>query len=177
MTTQTTKTTTIRQGKSSRGRCDNGAPNPIDTHVGARMRLRRTLLGMSQEKLAEALGLTFQQVQKYERGTNRIGASRLFDLAGALDVPVSYFFDDISAETRAHSPVCIIKGMVSTADTAPSWQADPLHRREILELVRDFDALPSDDARASIRRTIKAVLNAFGIDRHDANPVRPLAAE
>src|SRR3954468_9912069 len=70
-------------------------PSPIDVHVGGRVRLRRTLLGMSQEKLGEALGLTFQQVQKYERGVNRIGASRLFDLARVLDVPIGFFFDDM----------------------------------------------------------------------------------
>ena len=70
-------------------------PSPIDVHVGSRVRLRRTLLGMSQERLGEALGLTFQQVQKYERGVNRIGASRLFDLSRVLDVPISFFFDDL----------------------------------------------------------------------------------
>src|SRR4028118_420756 len=70
-------------------------PSPIDVHVGGRVRLRRTLLGMSQERLGEALGLTFQQVQKYERGVNRIGASRLFDLSRVLDVPISFFFDDM----------------------------------------------------------------------------------
>src|SRR6184192_1119568 len=70
-------------------------PNPIDVHVGSRIRLRRTLLGMSQERLGEALGLTFQQVQKYERGVNRVGASRLFDLSRVLDVPISFFFDDM----------------------------------------------------------------------------------
>lgn len=70
-------------------------PSPIDVHVGTRIRLRRTLLGMSQERLGEALGLTFQQVQKYERGINRVGASRLFDLSRVLDVPISFFFDDM----------------------------------------------------------------------------------
>src|SRR5436309_15816317 len=70
-------------------------PSPIDVHVGSRIRLRRTLLGMSQERLGEALGLTFQQVQKYERGVNRVGASRLFDLSRVLDVPISFFFDDM----------------------------------------------------------------------------------
>src|SRR3954453_12874311 len=70
-------------------------PSPIDVHVGGRVRLRRTLLGMSQEKLGDALGLTFQQVQKYERGVNRIGASRLFDLSRVLDVPIGFFFDDM----------------------------------------------------------------------------------
>src|ERR1700709_409484 len=79
-------------------------PSPIDIHVGSRVRLRRTLLGMSQEKLGEAIGLTFQQVQKYERGANRIGASRLFDLSRVLDVPVSFFFDDMATE-RLNSDV------------------------------------------------------------------------
>lgn len=69
-------------------------PNPIDVHVGARVKLRRMLLGMSQEKLGEALGITFQQIQKYEKGTNRIGASRLAHMATVLMVPVSFFFED-----------------------------------------------------------------------------------
>src|ERR1700682_4682291 len=79
-----------------------GRPSPIDVHVGSRVRLRRTLLGMSQERLGEALGLTFQQVQKYERGVNRVGASRLFDLSRVLDVPISFFFDDMP-EPLAHN--------------------------------------------------------------------------
>src|ERR671927_1682591 len=69
-------------------------PNPIDVRVGARLRLRRNMLGLSQEKLGEMIGLTFQQVQKYERGANRIGASRLHELSRVLDVPVSFFFED-----------------------------------------------------------------------------------
>jgi transcriptional regulator with XRE-family HTH domain len=76
-------------------------PDPIDVHVGARVRLRRTLLGMSQEKLGEAIGLTFQQVQKYERGANRIGASRLWHVSRVLDVPVSFFFDDMGDAAAA----------------------------------------------------------------------------
>jgi transcriptional regulator with XRE-family HTH domain len=73
-------------------------PSSIDAHVGSRVRLRRMLIGMSQEKLGELLGLTFQQVQKYEKGANRIGASRLFDISQILAVPVSYFFDDVPDE-------------------------------------------------------------------------------
>lgn len=84
MTTETFK-------KSSRGRTPTGQPNPIDVHVGNRIRLRRTLLGLSQEKLASLLGLTFQQVQKYERGMNRIGASRLWDMMQVLGVDANYF--------------------------------------------------------------------------------------
>ena len=80
--------TTERSERESR-------PSPIDVHVGSRIRLRRTLLGMSQERLGDALGLTFQQVQKYERGVNRVGASRLFDISRVLDVPISFFFEDM----------------------------------------------------------------------------------
>ena len=74
------------------------SPNPIDIHVGSRVRLRRVLVGMSQEKLGDQLGITFQQVQKYEKGTNRIGASRLFMISRILDVPVSFFYDDMPGE-------------------------------------------------------------------------------
>ncbi len=88
----------MAKAKSRRGR---GAKiGPIDAHVGARLRLRRTLLGMTQTDLGDALGLTFQQVQKYERGTNRISASRLFDLLRVLDVPLEYFFDDMPPRGR-----------------------------------------------------------------------------
>ena len=75
-------------------------PNPIDVHVGSRIRLRRTMLGLSQEKLGESLGITFQQVQKYEKGTNRVGASRLQNIAGILDAPVAFFFEDAPGDSR-----------------------------------------------------------------------------
>src|ERR1700759_4487854 len=92
----------LTRGRKSSGRmASKGYPNPIDVHVGSRVRLRRTLLGLSQERLAEAIGLTFQQVQKYERGANRVGSSRLFDLSRVLDVPIAYFFDDMPAPLAA----------------------------------------------------------------------------
>ena len=84
-----------------RTRPKTGVPKPVDVHVGSRVRLRRTMLGMSQEKLGHAIGVTFQQVQKYERGANRVGASRLHEISRILDVPVSYFFDEMSAATAA----------------------------------------------------------------------------
>lgn len=105
-------------------------PNPIDVHVGARVRLRRTLLGMSQEKLGDAIGLTFQQVQKYERGANRIGASRLYDLSRVLDVPVSYFFEELGDAAPPPS------GMGEPI--AEPYQANPMMKRETLELVRAY---------------------------------------
>src|SRR5256886_11431737 len=86
------------------GRQRGDKPNPIDVHVGSRVRLRRNMLGLSQEKLGEAIGLTFQQVQKYERGANRIGASSLHDLSRVLDVPVSFFFADILPVTAPAIP-------------------------------------------------------------------------
>jgi transcriptional regulator with XRE-family HTH domain len=92
-----------------RGRMDNlkdigGHPNPIDRHVGSRIRLRRTELGISQEKLAESIGLTFQQVQKYERAANRVSASKLWDVARALKTTVAYFYEGLSVGGRAERP-------------------------------------------------------------------------
>jgi transcriptional regulator with XRE-family HTH domain len=106
------------------GRQKGDKPNPIDVHVGSRVRLRRNMLGLSQEKLGEAIGLTFQQIQKYERGANRMGASRLHDLSHVLDVPVSFFFDDMDP-VRAPA---ILAGFAEPA--AEAFDADPLRRRE-----------------------------------------------
>src|ERR1700761_7379014 len=105
-------------------------PNPIDVHVGSRVRLRRTLLGMSQEKLGEAIGLTFQQVQKYERGANRIGASRLWDLSGVLDCPVSFFFEEMDTSAASQQK--------KTDIPANTDIGDPMSRRETLDLVRAY---------------------------------------
>ena len=81
-----------------------GIPSPVDMHAGARLRVRRTLLGTSQTTLGDAIGLTFQQMQKYERGTNRISSSRLYDLARVLDVPIEFFFDDMPTAVADSSP-------------------------------------------------------------------------
>lgn len=80
-------------------------PNPVDLHVGARIRMRRKILGVSQEKLADDLGLTFQQVQKYERGANRVSASKLYEIARSLQAPISYFFDGLADPLAAESEV------------------------------------------------------------------------
>lgn len=118
-------------------------PDPIDVHVGTRVRLRRTLLGMSQEKLGDSLGLTFQQVQKYERGANRIGASRLWQLGQVLDVAVSFFFDDMPG-------------------TAPAKASDDglLMRRETLELVRAYYRIPSVALRHRVFDLTKSIARA-----------------
>ncbi len=144
--------------RSGRGRTASGKPNPIDVHVGGRVRLRRTLLGMSQEKLGEAIGLTFQQVQKYERGANRIGASRLFDLSRVLDVPVSFFFDDMSDDTSQQSPRMMMAGPIE--ETPASMEADPMTKRETLELVRAYYRITDPQVRKRVFELAKALANA-----------------
>ena len=127
-------------------------PNPIDIHVGRRVRLRRTLLGMSQEKLGHALGLTFQQVQKYERGVNRIGSSRLYHLSQILDVPVSFFFDDMPELESGAMP-----GLREGA--AAPFERDPLVKRETLELVRAYYRITDAGARKRLFELTKAIAN------------------
>jgi transcriptional regulator with XRE-family HTH domain len=141
--------------KANRGRTPSGAPNPIDVHVGARMRLRRTLLGLSQEKLGELIGLTFQQVQKYERGANRVSCSRLFDLSRALDVQISYFFEEMPEEVQNLSPVQM--GRETSPEDLPAGEADPRLRRETLELVRNYYSISDPDVRRRIYDLAKAL--------------------
>lgn len=129
-------------------------PSPIDSHVGSRVRLRRTLLGMSQEKLGEALGLTFQQVQKYERGVNRIGASRLFDLARVLDVPISFFFDDMPDALGNGTGT---RRNFGFAEGQEGFEDDTLHRRETLELVRAYYRITDAAVRKRVFDLIKSL--------------------
>ncbi len=142
-------------GRSPRGRLADGSANPIDVHVGARIRLRRTLLGMSQERLGECLGLTFQQVQKYERGANRVGASRLFDLSRVLDVRVGYFFEEISASAEAASPVEVIRGNVTKA--VDIGDDNPMTKRETLELVRAYFSINDPKVRDQVLAMAKSL--------------------
>lgn len=125
-------------------------PNPIDVHVGRRLRLRRTLLGMSQEKLGEAVRLTFQQIQKYERGVNRIGSSRLYQLSQILDVPVSFFFDDMPPLETGDAP-----GLGEGAPTP--FEPDPMAKRETLELVRAYYRISDPAARKRLFQLTKAI--------------------
>jgi len=145
----------------------SGGPNPVDIHVGSRLRLRRTLLGMSQEKLAEALGLTFQQVQKYEKGTNRIGSSRLFDLSRVLDVPVGYFFEDITDEAAASSPARRLGGWTELEQESFEVGRDPMAKRETLELVRAYYKIPNATVRMEILELTK-LLAASVVNRKAA---------
>lgn len=135
--------------RSSRGRTPQGEPNPVDVHVGNRIRLRRTLLGLSQEKLASMLGLTFQQVQKYERGMNRVGASRLWDISKVLEVPINFFYEDMDKSVASQSP-----RMFSVPDADPEfleedeelYNSDPMQRQETIELVKAYYKIPNRKA-------------------------------
>jgi transcriptional regulator with XRE-family HTH domain len=122
--------------------------NPIDVHVGGRVRLRRMLLGMSQEKLGEHLGLTFQQIQKYEKGINRIGASRLFDLAQVLAVPVQFFYEELAASGG--------NGAGFAERPAESYAAEFLGSREGLELNKAFARISDPRVRRSIVDLVRA---------------------
>src|SRR5215469_12581026 len=130
---------TPNPGGSRSRRSKSGHPNPIDVHVGARVRLRRTLLGMSQVKLGQAIGLTFQQVQKYERGTNRVGASKLWQLAQVLDVPISFFFDGLGAD----------------ADSPHGVEQEVAGRR-LMQLAVDF-ALLTEEERSQVAKLVGAI--------------------
>ena len=128
---------------------DRKAPSAIDRHVGSRVRMRRLLVGMSQEKLAQALGLTFQQVQKYEKGTNRIGASRLHLIASVLGVPIEFFYEGAPASKVGSKDVI----------HAPAFDdiSDFLVTRESVQLMKAFLAI--EDAK--IRRLIVDLVQAF----------------
>jgi len=142
--------------ESSASEAGENRPSPIDVHVGSRIRLRRTLMGMSQERLGEALGLTFQQVQKYERGVNRVGASRLYDLSRVLDVPISFFFDDMPDTTGAGLGTSNIAGFAERAEFG-GLADDPLAKRETLELVRAYYRITDPAVRKRVFELIKSM--------------------
>lgn len=132
----------IKKEKSVRGRVADGVPNPVDVHVGNRIRLRRTILGYSQQFMARKLGLTFQQVQKYEKGCNRVGASRLWDISKVLKVPMDFFFEDMDKSVESKSPMMLVmpesESVEMFAEEADEMDLDPMKRKETLELVRAY---------------------------------------
>ncbi|MBV8095379.1 MAG: helix-turn-helix transcriptional regulator [Acetobacteraceae bacterium] len=144
----------MSRGDQSEAGEREGRPSPIDVHVGSRIRLRRTLMGMSQERLGEALGLTFQQVQKYERGVNRVGASRLFDLSRVLDVPISFFFDDMPDSLTGSQGG---SRRVGFAESQEGFTDDTLSRRETLELVRAYYRISDPSVRKRVFELIKSM--------------------
>ncbi len=139
------------KSKSRRGR--GRGIGPVDVHVGARLRQRRTLLGMTQTNLSDALGVSYQQMQKYERGMNRIGSSRLFDLSRILDVPIQFFFDDMPARVAASSPA---QGG-GRAKKPPRYEPDPMATRETLELVRGYYKIRDPELRKRLYELTKTL--------------------
>jgi transcriptional regulator with XRE-family HTH domain len=128
-------------------------PHPVDVHVGQRVKLRRTLMGMTQGKLGESIGLTFQQVQKYERGANRVSASKLWQLGNVLDVPVAFFFEDMPQSVRDSFPG--YEGETAESDIPEEHLT--LHRRQSLELVRTFSRLQAQVLRKRVIDMVRAI--------------------
>ena len=133
------------------------APNPVDKYVGSRVRMRRIMLGMSQEKLGDALGLTFQQVQKYEKGTNRVGASRIQQISEILQVPVSFLFEG--------GPSGVVNGDSFGEGASPAYISDFLATSEGLALTRAFTRISDAKLRRSIVDMVEQIAAREGPDR------------
>jgi transcriptional regulator with XRE-family HTH domain len=137
-----------------------GTPHPVYVHVGSRVRLRRTMLGMSQEKLGEAVGLTFQQIQKYERGANRIGCSRIYQFSSILEVPVSFFFQDMPANALpGHAKPSASAGKGMSDQDQVMIEDDPLARQETLELVRAYYRIQDEKTRKRLYDLLRSMAN------------------
>ncbi|MFK0207207.1 helix-turn-helix domain-containing protein [Agrobacterium sp. NPDC090283] len=134
---------------------DRNRPNPIDIHVGSRIRLRRTLIGMSQERLGKNLGITFQQIQKYERGTNRVGASRLQNIAAILDVHVSFFFEGAPDNDTSRT---------SSPNDFQTFLSSP----EGFQLNREFVKIADPKVRQRIIQMVKAAATDGDERQHDS---------
>lgn len=138
-----------------RTRPEDEGPHPVDTHVGAKVKSRRLMLGLSQEELAKSIGLTFQQVQKYERGTNRISVSRLIDIARALKTPLDYFTDGIAT---------LAEGMrgVSDVKQASFDDVDTMTKKDVLELVRAYQRISTPALKKQLVEMAKAMAASDG---------------
>jgi transcriptional regulator with XRE-family HTH domain len=138
---------------------DPEGPDPVDTHAGTRLKLRRNMLGMSQEQLAKALGLTFQQIQKYERGTNRMGASRLYHISRLLNVSTEWFFEELP------KPILLRFGFSDNKQaplegapaSAPGLDPELMQRRETFDLIRSYYSINSPKRRRSVFEVIKGM--------------------
>tara|TARA_R110000787_G_scaffold144231_1_gene257978 strand:+ start:59110 stop:59613 length:504 start_codon:yes stop_codon:yes gene_type:complete len=134
-----------------------GVAHPIDIHVGDRLRQRRTILGLTQEKLAESVGLTFQQIQKYERGANRIGASRLFQFSQLLGISINFFFDGL--DQKMGDPAEGYRLGIDYRDNEPP-ERDEMNRRETLELVRAYYRIVDPEKREALMSMFQALAGA-----------------
>ena len=134
----------------------SGVPNPVDVHVGTRIRQRRSLIGVSQEKLAESVGITFQQIQKYERGSNRVSASRLFQFSKILDVPVSYFFEQFTGEMKSESLPAAEYGFADNEQESFVSEG-VLYQKETLDLIKVYYSIPDPKLRKDLMRVVKTM--------------------
>ena len=145
------------QNGTVRGRLSDGAPNPIDVHVGSQLKLRRIFLGLSQERLADELGITFQQVQKYEKGLNRIGASRLWDLAQVLGVSVAYFYENLDESTQNKSPRKISNHLF-LSDNAKEFDMGLLLNKDIRDLVSAYTQISDPKIAKSVLALVTSLV-------------------
>lgn len=160
----------MKNVKSIRGRIDDSEPNPIDVHVGKRIRLRRTILHITQQQMAEMLGLTFQQVQKYEKGMNRVGASRLWDISKVLEVPMGFFFEDMDTDVAQKSPMMLNSkwDKAFSVEESHSSDDDPMKKAETLELVRAYYKIPNRKiARGLFNLIIALAKSTAGLPQAD----------
>ncbi len=134
-----------------------GSPDPVDKHVGQRIRARRSLLGISQEKLAESVGVTFQQIQKYESGTNRVSAGRLFQLSNILQIPVTYFYEQFGKEVMEYASM----GMSDNEQESFGTQKDIMKEKETINLVRTYYQIKDPEARKDILKFVKSMADRF----------------
>lgn len=128
-------------------------PHPVDIYVGKRLRMRRTILGMSQESIGNAIGVTFQQIQKYERGINRMGSSRLYDFSRLLGIPVSYFFEGYDAESGNAAPYAAGMG----EDSPSNFEHEKLTSRETLEMMRAYYRITDPQVRKRVFELVKSL--------------------
>jgi transcriptional regulator with XRE-family HTH domain len=149
-----------------RRRGQGAGPHPIDLHVGARVRLRRNMLGQSQTQLGDALGITFQQIQKYERGANRIGASRLLEMARILDVPIGFFYDEADP-VRAPA----MRGFTAPAEETNA--SDPLQAQETVELVTAYYQVHDPKTRTSLFELARVLASPEEAQRRRGRRGRP----
>ncbi len=144
-----------------RTRPEDEGPHPVDTHVGAKVKSRRLMLGLSQEELAKSIGLTFQQVQKYERGTNRISVSRLIDIARALKTPLEYFTDGIATLAEGMRGKTAMRG-VSDVKQAAFDDVDTMTKKDVLELVRAYQRISTPALKKQLVEMAKALAATDG---------------
>lgn len=140
-----------------RGRLADGTPNPIDLHVGKRMHLRRTMMGMSQERLASELGITFQQVQKYEKGLNRIGASRLWDVAQVLGVDVGFFYEDLDENSRDKSPRKISNHFQLSDGSEEFFDMDAWLRKDVITLIKAYTKIKDPNIAKNVLNLVESM--------------------